>query len=388
MKAIRHGSIGILPAGALGAAFFSRLTAGLTKVDGSVFFIGRSGSASGRALAEGGFLRFEVDGSANSIPLEGLLYAGLPVCLELNQLPEVLLVCPNPDQLLGVLDEYVGLLEVLFATNQLSPQAMPTLVLSSNGIYFSRARQMFIERLEEATLFGRLPDLWPDLMPRIIGRVIRGVTIQTGIRRGSGAHAVYVPGPSGITRLAGGDDALRRRAHALLAGLGAWFELAGERTPTRLEFDKAQINLCSNLLGQIYSLTAPGGFRALKVCEIYAPEHEDDIRELTRNAFLVGRAVRAYGPDEDREKLHLELMQAATKPSQHVPSSVQLLAMGLRDRTLKPELTPTEAWLLDPLIRYARTGGLESTARYFEALREKLLGLLRAEVAAQGWNRP
>ena len=97
---------------------------------------------------------------------------------------------------------------------------------------------------------------------------------------------------------------------------------------------------------------------------------------------MVGRAVRAYGPDEDREKLHLELMQAATKPSQHVPSSVQLLAMGLRDRTLKPELTPTEAWLLDPLIRYARTGGLESTARYFEALREKLLGLLRAAVAA------
>lgn len=381
MKAIRHGSIGILPAGALGAAFFSHLTARLENIDGSVFFIGRTGSRSSQALVEAGALRFESEGDMKTIPLEGLFLAGLPACLEFNQLPEVLLVCPNPDQLLAVLDEYVGLLEVLFATNQLSPQAMPTLVLSANGIYFARARQMFIERLEEATLFGRLPDLWPDLMPRIIGRVIRGVTIQTGIRRGSGAGAVYSPGPPGITRLAGGDDALRRRAHALLSGRGAWFELAGDLSPTRLEFDKAQINLCSNLLGQIYSLTAPGGFRPLKVCEIYSPGHEDDIRELTRNAFLVGRAVRAYGPEEDREKIHRELIQAATKPSQHVPSSVQLLAMGLRDGTLKAELTPTEAWLLDPLIRYARTGGLESTARYFEALRQKLLGLLRAAVA-------
>ena len=166
MKAIRHGSIGILPAGALGAAFFSHLTARLENIDGSVFFIGRTGSRSGQALVEAGALRFESESDMKTIPLEGLFLAGLPACLEFNQLPEVLLVCPNPDQLLSVLDEYVGLLEVLFATNQLSPQAMPTLVLSANGIYFARARQMFIERLEEATLFRRLPDLWPGLMPR------------------------------------------------------------------------------------------------------------------------------------------------------------------------------------------------------------------------------
>lgn len=380
MKAIRHGSIGILPAGALGAAFFFHLTGRLARIDGSVFFVGRAGSSSSRAIGEAGSLHFEADGETKHIALESLFQPDLLAFLEFNQLPEVLLVCPNPDQLLGVLDEYVLLLETLHATAQFAPQAMPTMVLAANGIYFARARQMFIERLEEATLFGRLPDLWPDMMPRIIGRLVRGVTIQTGIRNGTGAGAVYSPGPSGITRLAGGDDALRRRAHALLSERGAWFELAEGLSPTRLEFDKAQINLCSNLLGQIYSLSAPGGFRPLKVCEIYAPEHEDDIRELTRNAFLVGKAVRAYGPKEDREAIHRELIQAATRPAQHVPSSVQLLAMGLRSRTLKPEITPTEAWLLDPLIRYARTGGLESTAHYFEALRQRLLDLLRVAI--------
>ena len=40
---------------------------------------------------------------------------------------------------------------------------LPRSILCSNGIYFQRVRQFLLEKLEEATLLGRLPDLWPDV---------------------------------------------------------------------------------------------------------------------------------------------------------------------------------------------------------------------------------
>ena len=39
MRRVREGTIGILPAGALGVSFFYHLTRGLTENDGSVFFL-------------------------------------------------------------------------------------------------------------------------------------------------------------------------------------------------------------------------------------------------------------------------------------------------------------------------------------------------------------
>jgi hypothetical protein len=139
-------------------------------------------------------------------------------------------------------------------------------------------RQQFIEQLEESTLLGRLPDLWPDLMPRIVGRLLRGVTIQTGVRDGGGTEAVYHPGPRGITRLAGGDQKLRERACEMLRARGGWFQLARHSSATRLEFDKAMVNLTANLLGQLYAIDPRGHFTPLRVRDIVTAEHEPEIR--------------------------------------------------------------------------------------------------------------
>ena len=57
MGRVHQGCLGILPAGALGVAFFHHLTAKLTRLDGSVCFLEREGSASGAALREAGSLR-------------------------------------------------------------------------------------------------------------------------------------------------------------------------------------------------------------------------------------------------------------------------------------------------------------------------------------------
>src|SRR3954469_25298644 len=216
MPALVQGTVGIVPAGALGVSFFYHLTHQLQKIDGSVFFLERRGSNMCAPLRDKGKLVIFDQQMVHHVPAS-LLKPGLLRCYQDGSLPEILLVCPNPDQLLSIISECVELLEAAYEAGTLEALPLPILVLCSNGIYFQRIRQIFLEKLEEATLLGRLPDLWPDLMPKIISRLLRGVSIQTGIREGSGAATIYRPGPRGITRIAGGDAANRERSCALLA---------------------------------------------------------------------------------------------------------------------------------------------------------------------------
>ncbi|MBL9168921.1 MAG: hypothetical protein JNN07_14370 [Verrucomicrobiales bacterium] len=374
-------SIGILPAGALGVGFFYHLTARLTQLDGSVFFVDRPGSSSGLSLRARGELNIEKEGGTQRVPLGGLLKPDLLNCAEQNMLPEVLLACPNPDQLLPILSECVALVEHAHERSELSTTSLPIplLVLSSNGIYFQRIRQVLIEKLEESTLLGRLPDLWPDLMPLLIGRLMRGVTIQTGIREGDGADAIYRPGPPGSTRIAGGSPEQRRRAHQLLCQRNGDFEIADKASPTRVEFDKALINLSANFLGQLAALDDNGRFRALTIGEVLQRVGEPGILELTRWVVAVGKAVRAYEAHEQPEQIVVPVLESLHAHADHVPSSLQWLASRLARNEVIHAITPTELWLIDPLLHYARSAGLEPAVTYFDGLKTALhhrLGLL------------
>jgi ketopantoate reductase len=384
MQRVRPGTIGILPAGALGVALFYQLTRELTSNDGKVFFLERAASSSAEALRAKGELIISGEAKLHHVPTANLLRCDLLTAFEQNDLPEVLLLCPNPDQLPGILIEVVRLLERMNERSELTPEfEFPILVLSSNGIYFQRLRQQFIERLEESTLLGRLPDLWPDLMPRIIGHLLRGVTIQTGVRDGVGAEAVYHPGPRGITRIAGGEQSIRTRAFELLRSRGGWFELTENSSATRLEFDKAMVNLIANLLGQLYAIDVQGNFRLLRVKQIATTEHREEIRTLTRHVFEVGRAVKAYRPSESFDTILQSVLDTTHQHDEHVPSSLQWLALRLRQGQLEPKLTPTEEWLLDPLIRYAHAAELHESGEYFEALKARAIESLTLAVRRQ-----
>lgn len=386
MAHVREGTVGILPAGALGVALFFYLTRKLTRCDGSAIFLERSGSQSAAALREHP-LKIEHGGRVHSLAPQGIMGGSLNEAFNAGTLPEVLVLCPNPDQLTGIIGEFINLLEAIHEAGELENLQVPIVVLSSNGIYYQRQRQFMIERLEESTLLGRLPDLWPELMPRIVGRLLRGVTIQTGTRDGVGAQAVYHPGPPGITRIAGGDAWARQRACDLLAGHGGWFELADRSSATRLEFDKAMVNLISNLLGQLSAIQMDGTFTPLRVSEIVTGQNEPRIRELIERVVEIGRAVKAYDATESIETIMVRVIKTTRQQDEHVPSSLQWVDLRLRQRKLAPELTPTEQWLLDPLIRYAHAAELHEAANFFERLRQELLVRLRAAAARQG-ERP
>jgi len=370
-------SIGILPPGALGVSFFYHLTSQLTVLDGQVFFLARRGSASAKSLRTSGLL-VQTSKGIQRIP-------GDVVQMDLQaegNLPAVLIICPNPDQILEVISDLVELLVQLYALGK-NWEDLPLIVLSSNGIYYQRVRQIFIEKLEEATLFGRLPDLWPEAMPQLVGRLLRGVTLQTGLREGSGLQTIYVPGPNGLTRVSGGELRHRQRVCALMNQLGSHFEVEAQHSATRLEFDKALVNLSANLLGQLYAIDETGRFQLLRVRDIFVPAHLLEIRELVERVFQVGRAMHAYTPQENVESIYQHLLAACARHQDHIPSSLQWVNLNLRLGTLAPQLTPTEAWLVEPLRRFALAAGLEDTAAYFEQLRERLVAKLKLAIGAK-----
>lgn len=374
MLASTFQTVGILPVGALGAAFYYHLTRGCTENQARVQFIERRGSTNNAALAQHGTLTISGDGQVHSISASSACRPDLVTCGKTGWLPDVLLVCTQPDQLLPVVGDYVRLLEQLHHACGLESaiSRLPIMILSSNGIYHERVRRFLVELLEESMLYGRLPDLWNDWMGLIVGKLIRGVTVQTGYREGTGADAVFCAGVSARTTLAGGEPGKRRRCAELLQGLGGWFDDAGSEPPVRVEFNKALVNLWSNLLGQLKAIDECGEFRLLRIREIFSDSEGAELRELSSHLFAIGQAVRAYRPDEDFDQLHDDTLRLSRSAGEHFPSSLKWIESQLNAGTLSPQLTPTEKWLLDPLVHYARTAGLEEAANYFSSLRLRI----------------
>jgi hypothetical protein len=92
--------------------------------------------------------------------------------------------------------------------------------------------------------------------------------------------------------------------------------------------------------------------------------------------FAIGRAVKAYGADESFDTVLQNVLVTSHQHDDHVPSSLQWIGLRLRQGALTPELTPTEAWLLDPLVRYAHAAGLQESGNYFEALKARAMAKL------------
>lgn len=380
----KSGSVGILPISALGVAFHHHLSGAGTGSGHRVVFLSRQRGSGAERWREESVLKIETPSGRRDLPLAGGLLAGLPEAAASGRMPDIVLVCTNPDQLFDVVADYVAAIEVEHRAGRLlgGAERLPALVLCANGIYFQRIRRSFIELLEESTLLGRLPDLWPDTMPAVVGRLMRGVTIQTSLRMGQGSDAVYRPGPAGRTLLTGGDRAARAAAAATLASHGGWFEDAGDALPTRVEFDKALVNLSINVFGQLAAIDGSGRFRVMTVGEIGGPERHGRILELVEAVVHVGHGVGVYAADEAPRDIFETTMRSMAGVAGHVPSSLQWVEQRLATGTLRPGLTPTERWLLEPLQHYARSLGDAEAIHYFERLEQDLDAAITRAISA------
>ena len=110
----------------------------------------------------------------------------------------------------------------------------------------------------------------------------------------------------------------------------------------------------------------------LALREILSRIGESAVRDLVRRVVEIGRAVRAYGPKEDIAEIGDTVFQNLQRHGEHVPSSLQWLSLRLKRGEAITDLSPTELWLLDPLMYYARSAGLIEALNYFESLRSRL----------------
>lgn len=110
MFGVRSNSIGIMPAGALGVAFYHHLTA--NGPDGScIVFLDRPGGDRREHPLGAGTLHIDYDGTRHEVPSGGLFAGGMIDCYAQGRLPELMPVAVNPDQIDALLGGIVQLLE-------------------------------------------------------------------------------------------------------------------------------------------------------------------------------------------------------------------------------------------------------------------------------------
>ncbi len=378
MSGIQTDTIGIMPAGALGVAFYYHFSGGNLLEDNGVFFLDRPAGEASMEVHEADNLRICFGDRHFSIPTKDRFRGGMIECYDAGRLPELIIVATNPDQIDSVLQGIRLLLEWMRDEKAFDskPLSFPYFLFVTNGIYFNRIRYRYVELLERAYMEGSLPDLWPDIAPQLVCRMLRGPTMILGQRTGSGADAVYRPGYKGNTVIGGGDTACRQRVQTLLAGRGLSVEISAQ-SPVSIELQKALVNLILNLFGVIYSIENDIGFRPLTIGDILAPEHHPEFIELGEHVYSIARAARAVPHHAGFADVWPKMLRLFQDFRTHYPSTMQSIAQSVTGRGVIPEMTPNEAWLLEPLKELAANLEERKALAYLLKLEERYRDTLK-----------
>jgi hypothetical protein len=259
------GELGVHPPGALGVGFFVHA--------GAESFIGRSGDGITQPLKDAGSLNLDDGGKLRLIPLQDRIFSNLLEADTLDRMPELLLVCCNPDQLGLFTAEMTRYLENLAERGRLSSaedigREVPITLILPNGILAEQMLQRYEEQLHESVLMRRLPELSNEMHQALRDRVVRGVSLQAGGRRGTGAETVYILERRGSAVFAGGGDRERERIETILTAHDYPFTHARDVPGTRVEFDKATISIVLNVGGLIHTVKPDGELIDLRMGDL------------------------------------------------------------------------------------------------------------------------
>jgi long-subunit acyl-CoA synthetase (AMP-forming) len=367
---LRAGELGVHPPGALGVAFFMHA--------GGECFVGRGGDGITQPLKQAGALNLDDQGKLRSVPLNGRIFANLLEADARDHLPELLLVCCNPDQLALFTAELMRFLESLVARGRLRSPAqvrseIPILLILPNGILYEQTVRTFDEQLHEAMLMQRLGAVDEAMCTRLLERLVRGVSFQAGGRRGKGAQTLYVVERRGSIQFAGGGDFERQRVEAILTGHNYPFTHARDVPGTRIEFDKAMISIVLNVGGLIHMVKPDGELIDLRMGDLCKdPAQAEFVEQVTRAVFTVGQAAGAYPPAARYEDFWAGHRATILAHTEHVTSSLKTFRDALAGDLHSVRLFSTEEWLLTPLGRYAANAGLTREQALFESLKRQV----------------
>jgi long-subunit acyl-CoA synthetase (AMP-forming) len=367
---LHEGKLGIHPPGALGVAFFIHADAEC--------FIGRGGDGITQPLKDAGTLHFDDQGTLRSVSLQDRIFANPLEADALDRMPELLLVCCNPDQLSLFTGELTRFIENLNERGRLGSDAdirreVPIVVILPNGILSEQTLHAYKEQLHESRLMKRLPGVTDEMYQALIDRVVRGVSLQAGGRRGSGAETIYVLERKGAIVFAGGGDLERARVAAILAAHDYPFTHAEGVPGTRIEFDKAMISIVLNVGGLIHTVEPDGGLIDLRMGDLCKDASKADfVGQITRGVFDVGQAVGAYPTDAAYEDIWAKHRATILAHAGHVTSSLKTFNDALAGGLGSVRLFSNEEWILTPLARYAANAGLTEEEALFNSLKHRV----------------
>ena len=345
---------------------------------GAECFIGRGGDGITQPLKDAGALNLDDHGKPRSIPLRDRIFANLLEADALDHMPELLLVCCNPDQLDLFTGEVTRFVENLAERGRLQSsedigREVPILLILPNGILSEQTLRTFAEQLHESALMERLPGLTEEMRQAVLERVVRGVSLQAGGRRGSGAETVYILERQGSVVFAGGGDPERRRVEAILSAHDYPFTHARGVPGTRIEFDKAMISIVLNVGGLIHTVRPDGELIDLRMGDLCKdPTKADFVHRITRAAFDVGQMVGAYPPEATYKDIWATHRATIMAHAGHVTSSLKTFRDALSKRLSSVKLFSNEEWILTPLCRYAANAGLKVEAELFNSLKHQV----------------
>ncbi len=367
---LHEGHLGVHPPGALGVAFFVHADAEC--------FIGRGGDGITEPLKDIGSLNLDDHNRLRTISLRNRIFANLLEADALDRMPEVLLVCCNPDQLGLFTGELARFLESLAERGRLRSgedirREVPILLILPNGILSEQTIGTYDEQLRESVLMKRLGDLTDDMRKTLLDRVVRGVSLQAGGRRGGGAETIYVLERKGALVFAGGGDSERERIEAILTAHEYPFTHARGLPGTRIEFDKAMISIVLNVGGLIHTVKPDGELLDLRMGDLCKdPSKRDFVHQITRAVFDVGQATGAYPSNITYEDIWATHRATILKHSGHITSSLKTFRDALASGLSYVKLFSNEEWILTPLSRYAGNAGMREEEALFNSLKHSV----------------
>ncbi len=367
---LQEGELGIHPPGALGVGFWVHANAEC--------LIGRGGDGITQPLKEAGSLKVLHEGRVRLRSLKNRIFSNLLEADALGRMPELLLVCCNPNQLGLFTAELVRYLENLSSRGRLERlsdvrQQVPILLVLPNGILSEQTLQTYEEQLREAVLLGRLPRFGEEIISGLLDRVVRGVSLQAGGRRGEGADTIYVLERKGSLVFAGGGAFEQRRIAVVLSGHEYPFTHALGVPGTRIEFDKAMISIVLNVGGLIHCVKPDGSLIDLRMGDLCKdPSKAEFVHDVTRAVFDVGASCGAYPANAAYDEIWAKHRATILAHAGHVTSSLKSFHDALDHGLTSVQLFSNEEWILSPLCRYAAMAGLKDDEALFKSLRRQV----------------
>ena len=179
---LQEGNLGIHTPGALGVAFFVHTQAEC--------IIGRCDDGITDTLKKSGTLRLDERGTLRTRPLRNSVFSNLLEADALGRMPELLMLCCNPDQLHLITGDMTAFLENLAGRGRLQSEReiqrrVPIVLILPNGIVAEQTLQTYEEQLRESMLMGRLPGGTHEMIDALLDRMVRGISLQAGGRQGT-----------------------------------------------------------------------------------------------------------------------------------------------------------------------------------------------------------